>query len=192
MPPHPNAVCTQRSSWQTSLSGTPYETIARVVKTRGLEGKVLVRCTEGLPFCIYEGLELWVVPPLLEGVRRSLVLSLESCGDDSAVIGLEGLDSIDEAERLVGRYLLAHAEDLDLDPQEDMVLVLGCRAVSDDGRELGRVTEYLETKANDVLVITRHDGSELLVPVIEETVVAVPEQDGDPLVLHLLDGLEEL
>ena len=192
MPPHPNAVCTQRSSWQTSLSGTPYETIARVVKTRGLEGKVLVRCTEDLPFCIYEGLELWVVPPLLEGVRRSLVLSLESCGDDSAVIGLEGLESIDDAERLVGRYLLARAEDLDLDPQEDMVLVLGCRAVSDDGRELGRVTEYLETKANDVLVITRHDGSELLVPVIEETVVAVPEQDGDPLVLHLLDGLEEL
>lgn len=192
MPPHPSAGCTQRSSWQTSLSGTPYETIARVVKTRGLEGKVLVRCTEDLPFCIYEGLELWVVPPLLEGVRRSLVLSLESCGDDSAVIGLEGLESIDDAERLVGRYLLARAEDLDLDPQEDMVLVLGCRAVSDDGRELGRVTEYLETKANDVLVITRHDGSELLVPVIEETVVAVPEDDGEPLVLHLLDGLEEL
>ena len=64
--------------------------------------------------------------------------------------------------------------------------------MSDDGHELGRVTEYLETKANDVLVITREDGSELLVPVIEETVVAVPEDDGEPLVLHLLDGLEEL
>ncbi|MGN0077883.1 MAG: ribosome maturation factor RimM [Coriobacteriales bacterium] len=174
------------------MSGTPYETIAQVVKTRGLEGKVLVRCTEGLPFCIYEGLELWVVPPLLEGVRRTAVCSLESCGDDSAVIGLEGLDSIDQAEGLVGRYLLARAEDLELDPQEDMVLVLGCRAVSDDGRELGRVTEYLETKANDVLVITREDGSELLVPVIEETVVAVPEHDSEPLVLHLLEGLEEL
>ncbi|MGN0037669.1 MAG: ribosome maturation factor RimM [Coriobacteriales bacterium] len=174
------------------MSGTPYVNIAQVVKTRGLEGKVLVRCTEGLPLCIYEGLEVHVVPPLLRGVRCGAVSSLESWDGSSAVIGIEGLDGIDAAEQLVGRYLLAHGGDLDLRPEEDMVLVLGCSAVSDDGRELGTVTEYLETKANDVLVITRPGGGELLVPVIDETVVAVPSAPGEPLVLHLLQGLEEL
>ena len=145
------------------MSGTPYVNIAQVVKTRGLEGKVLVRCTEGLPFCIYEGLEVHVVPPLLQGLRCAAVSSLESCDGSSAVIGLEGLDGIEEAEQLVGRFLLAHEDELDLNPEEDMVLVLGSPALAEDGRQLGTVTEYLETKANDVLVITRPDGGELLV-----------------------------
>ena len=174
------------------MSGTPYVNIAQVVKTRGLEGKVLVRCTEGLPFCIYEGLEVHVVPPLLQGLRCAAVSSLESCDGSSAVIGLEGLDGIEEAEQLVGRFLLAHEDELDLNPEEDMVLVLGSPALAEDGRQLGTVTEYLETKANDVLVLTRPDGGELLVPLIEETLVSVPSKPGEPLVLHLLQGLEEL
>lgn len=174
------------------MSGTPYVNIAQVVKTRGLEGKILVRCTEGLPFCIFEGLEVHVVPPLLQGVRCAAVSFIESWDDSSAVISLCGVDGIDEAEQLVGRYLLAHEDELDLSPEEDMVLVLGCAAVSDDGRQLGTVTEYLETKANDVLVITRPDGGELLVPVIDETIVSIPATDAEPLVLHLLQGLEEL
>lgn len=182
----------QRSSWQTNLSGTPYRNIARVAKARGLDGKVLVRVTEGLPFCITEGLEVHVVPPALAGVRCGRIESVEPVGEDSCVVSIEGVDSIDAAEELAGRYLLALEDDLELDAQEDMVLVIGRSVVSDDGRELGRVTEYLVTKANDVLVIERPDASELLVPVIEETIVSVPQGEDEPIVVHLLEGLEEL
>ena len=161
-----------------------------MVKARGLEGKVLVRVTEGLPFCIHEGLELHVVPPSLEGVRHTQVTGIESADDSACVLALEGLESIDAAEELVGRCLLALRADLDLNPEDDMVLVLGRTVVSDAGEELGRVTEYLETRANDVLVIERTDGRELLVPIIEETIVDVPEDDALPIVVHLLDGLE--
>ena len=182
----------RKSSWQTKLSGTPYRKIARVVKERGLEGKVLVRCTEGLPFCIYEGLEVHIVPPTLSGVRCGHITAVESVGEDSCVAAIEGLDTIDAAEEICGRYLLALEADLDLDPEEDMILVVGRQVASDDGRMLGIVTEYLTTKANDVLVIEREDGSELLVPIIEETIVSVPESEDEPLVVHLLEGLEEL
>lgn len=174
------------------MSGTPYRNIARVVKARGLEGKVLVHLTEGLPFCVYEGLEVHVVPPLLDVARCGCIKSVESAGEDSCVVAIEGIESIHEAEELCGRYLLALDEDLDLNAEEDMILVVGRRVASDDGRVLGTVTEYLTTKANDVLVIEREDGNELLVPIIEETIVSVPESEGEPLVVHLLEGLEEL
>lgn len=175
-----------------ALSGTPYRNIARIVKARGLDGKVLVRCTEGLPFCIYEGLEVHVVPPALTGVRCGHIASVESVDGDACVAAIEGVDSIDAAEELAGRYLLALDKDLDLNPEDDMVLVIGRDVVADDGRALGTVTEYLTTKANDVLVIERPGGGELLVPIIEETIVAVPDSEEEPLVVHLLEGLEEL
>lgn len=174
------------------MSGTPYRNIARVVKARGLEGKVLVHVTEGLPFCIYEGLEVHIVPPLLDVARCGRIECVESEGESSCVVAIEGIESIHEAEQLCGRYLLALDEDLDLDASEDMILVVGRSVVSDDGRVLGEVTEYLTTKANDVLVIERADGAELLVPIIEETIVSVPESEDEPIVVHLLEGLEEL
>lgn len=174
------------------MSGTPYRNIARVVKARGLEGKVLVHITEGLPFCIYEGLEVHIVPPLLDVARSGLVESVESAGDGSCVIAIEGIESIHDAEKLCGRCLLALDADLDLNAEEDMVLVVGRRVASDDGRMLGTVSEYLVTKANDVLVVERENGSELLVPIIEETIVSVPESEDEPIVVHLLEGLEEL
>lgn len=174
------------------MSGTPYRNIARVIKARGLDGKVLVHLTEGLPFCIYEGLEVHVVPPLLDVARSGCVESVESAGDDSCVVAIEGIDSIHEAEELCGRYLLALDADLDLNAEEDMILVVGRQVAADDGRMLGRVTEYLTTKANDVLVIERPDDTELLVPIIEETIVSVPESEDEPIVVHLLEGLEEL
>ncbi len=174
------------------MSGTPYRIIGRVVKARGLEGKVLVQSTEGLPFCIYEGLEVHIVPPLLDVARCGAVASVEGESYESGCIAIEGIDSISQAEQLAGRYLLALEEDLDLDPAQDMVLVIGRAVRSDDGRMLGHVSEYLTTKANDVLVIERPDGSELLVPVIEQTLVSVPQADDEPLVVHLLEGLEEL
>ena len=166
--------------------------VARVVKARGLEGKVLMRCTEGLPFCLYEGLELHIVPPALDAIRDTSILSIESWDDDSCVTLLAGVESIDDAEKLAGKYLLALEADLDLDPEEDMILVIGRNVVSDDGRPLGVVTEYLETKANDVLVVEKDDGGELLVPIIDETIVCVPDSEEEPLVIHLLEGLEDL
>lgn len=149
-----------------------------------------MRVTEGLPFCIHEGLEVHVVPPTLEGVRHARVTSIESADDAGCVLALDGLSNIDAAEELAGRCLLALRDDLDLNAEDDMVLVLGRAVKADTGEELGRVTEYLETRANDVLVIERPDGRELLVPIIEETIVEVPEDDALPLVVHLLDGLE--
>lgn len=183
--------CRSRAG-RLALSGTPYRNIGRVVKARGLEGKVLVQITEGLPFCIYEGLEVHVVPPVLNVARCGLVTSISQETEDSCIAAIAGIDDIDAAQAISGHYLLALEEDLDLDPSQDMVLVMGRNVESDDGRVLGRVSEYLCTKANDVLVIERPDSSELLVPVLPHTIVSVPQSDDEPIVVHLLEGLEDL
>ena len=170
------------------MSGSPYVDIARVAKTRGLEGKVTVRCTDGLPFCMHEGLQVHVVPPTLYGVRSTSVESLDVLGDGTVVVGLEGVESIGDAEELSGKHLLALREDLDLSAEDDYIGIMGRSVVDELRGELGHVTEIIETPGNDVLVIEGSFG-EVLIPFVEEMVLEVPEDESLPIRTHCVEGL---
>lgn len=69
--------------------------------------------------------------------------------------------------------------------------LIGLSARSDEGEELGTLSDVLSTGANDVYVIRTTDGGELLVPAIHDCVREVCVKDGYVL-LHLLPGLREL
>ncbi len=57
-----------------------------------------------------------------------------------------------------------------------------------DGETLGRVREVIETGANDVLVVAREAGADVLVPMISD-VVRELDIAGGRIVVQLLDGL---
>ncbi|WP_158509597.1 ribosome maturation factor RimM [Limnochorda pilosa] len=59
-----------------------------------------------------------------------------------------------------------------------------------EGRRLGRVVEVLETGANDVLVVQREEGGEVLLPALRQVVRRV-DLDAGRLEAELLPGLEE-
>jgi 16S rRNA processing protein RimM len=42
--------------------------------------------------------------------------------------------------------------------------VIGLEVLAEDGARLGRVTDLIETGANDVLVVTSDDGADVLLP----------------------------
>ena len=172
------------------MSLTPYVNIARVCKTRGLDGKVTVRITDGLPFCIYEGLDVYVVPPTLYGPRFLVVQSVDVLGDGTVVLGFEDVASIDDAEQMVGHDLLAWRDDLDLAAIDDYEQLIG-RDVCDEVRgPLGQVTEIIETPGNDVLVIEGGFG-EVLIPLVEEMVLDIPEDASQPIRTRAVEGLIE-
>ncbi|MGI6032521.1 MAG: ribosome maturation factor RimM [Coriobacteriales bacterium] len=170
------------------MPATRYEYAARVIKPRGLEGEVTAVAAVGLPFCLYEGLEVFAVPPSLYGPRRMVVEAVRDLGGDSFGVRFSGLSSIDDVEELSGCYLLADLDDLDLGEFDGWLI--GARVVDERYGELGKVTEYLQTPANDVLVVTGAYG-EVLVPIIDEVIVSVPENDGDLILTHVMDGLIE-
>lgn len=163
-----------------------YELVARVGKARGLEGEVTVQIAGDLPFCLYEGLEVHVVPPTLYGPRDIRIASVDELASGQLVLSFEGVDSIDAAEQIAGRWLLAAVDDLDLD--DDPNWFIGCAVTDERYGDLGQVTELIETPANDVIVVDGPYG-EVLVPVIDEVIVEVPQQDGNPIVTHVMDGL---
>ncbi len=65
--------------------------------------------------------------------------------------------------------------------------ILACEVVTESGEVLGRVTDILETGANDVYVVTGEAG-EILLPVIPQVILAV-EVPAKRITVHLLEGL---
>lgn len=168
--------------------GASYELIARVGKARGLEGKVTASLAAGLPFCLREGLRCHVVPPTLYGPRVVHIASVEELGGDQLLLSFDEVDTIDAADQMAGRSLLADVEDLDLEDELDWLV--GCEVEDERYGFLGEVTELLVSPANDVLVVEGPYG-EVLVPVVEDALASFPEEEGEPVRTHLMDGLVE-
>jgi 16S rRNA processing protein RimM len=66
--------------------------------------------------------------------------------------------------------------------------LIGLNVVTDQGSELGTITDILETGANDVYVVCDADGNEILLPAIPSVVLEVRLANRQ-MHVHLLDGL---
>ncbi len=109
----------------------------------------------------------------------------------AVLLFLHGIHTRDQAEQLRDQWIwIARADAMPLAEGEYYTYqVLGMRVVSDEGLELGQVTEILETGANDVYVVRGLRG-EILLPVIAQVIVNVDLQTRQ-MTVHLLDGLLE-
>lgn len=167
-----------------------YELVARVGKTRGLEGEVTATAAGDLPFSVYEGLHVNVVPPSLHGKRELTVSSVEKGPGNTYRLRFEQVAGIEDAESIAGRYLLARTRDIAELAEGLPPLEIGRRIVDERFGELGEITELIETPANDVWVVNGAHG-EVLVPVIDEVVVEYPDDEAQPIRTHVMDGLIE-
>lgn len=142
----------------------------------------------GLPLLVHAGLEVAVVPPELKRSRWHRVVSCSADGREGALITLSGVDDLSAAEALVGRYLLARAADLPADlALHDADRLIG-REIRDAGSgERAVIEEVMRGPANDVWVLHGARG-ELLLPVIDEVVRAVPDEG--PIEVRVPEGLE--
>ena len=69
--------------------------------------------------------------------------------------------------------------------------LIGLKAISDEGEDLGELTDVLQTGANDVYVISKEGADDILLPAIKDCVKQV-DIEGGTMQVHLLDGLRDL
>jgi len=110
----------------------------------------------------------------------------------AVLLSLAGCETVEAAGALVGRMLaLPEAEALPLPPGQFYPWQLeGCRVLTDDGREVGRVTRIEQSAAQDLWVVS--DGTrECLIPAVAEIVLEVDVAAGR-VVIRPPAGLLEL
>lgn len=112
---------------------------------------------------------------------------------DMVILKLKELQSMNESLLLKGGSLWI--DDADAMPLADdefyMRDFLDARILLEDGAEIGVLEDILETGANNVFVVRRTDGGELLIPVIKDCVLEMNLEEHF-VRIHLLPGLEEL
>lgn len=128
-----------------------------------------------------------LTPPALDRDRFCVVESVTDTGDGD-LVKFEGIDDLTAAEKISGCLVLASADDFELDPLTQAYDDLIDRAVEDERfGALGRIVEVMTTPANDVWVIDGGRYGEVLVPVIEQVVLDLP--DTGTIRVRIMDGL---
>ncbi len=105
------------------------------------------------------------------------------------ILNLQGLHTREAAHLLVGSWITVPiTEAPQLSSGEFFYFqLLGLQVVTDEGEELGHLTDIMETGSNDVYVVTGQ-GRELLIPALADVVKEIKLDQG-VMVVHLLDGL---
>jgi 16S rRNA processing protein RimM len=128
------------------------------------------------------------------GVTQQIQLKRAAYHSGKFLLTLDGFDSIEKAQELVGCELLLQRDQLPTPDADEYYWqdLLGLAVVTTEGRELGIIKDILETGANDVYLVrdeaTRH---EYLIPAIASVIASVNLQTGC-MTITPLEGLLDL
>ena len=150
--------------------------IAKILKSNGTEGDVLIGLldidaeeinTEEPVFVEFDGLP---VPFFVESIQPK--------GSTRAIVHLTDVDSLQDAEEIVGREICMDAED-DWEDEEDFT----GWTLFDKDRPVGEITDIEDIPGNPCLCI-----GDILVPLHEDFIISA-DPDARILVMDLPEGL---
>lgn len=84
------------------------------------------------------------------------------------LLKLKGIDDINQAETYRNCYLKIDRKDAVTLPEDTYFIVdlLDMEVITDEGKNLGNITDVYPTGSNDIYVIKNEDGKQILLPAI--------------------------
>ena len=169
-----------------------YFRIGVIASTHALKGELKVMPTTYDPSRFDAMTEVIVTR---DGGSATTTYSVERVWHNKGVVILKlaGVDDIDAAAKLKGREIIVSREDaLPLEEGEYYHSdLLGLKVVTDEGEELGNITDIYQTGANDVYSVMKEDeegGKPILIPSIKQCILDV-DISRKIMTVHLLKGL---
>jgi 16S rRNA processing protein RimM len=137
------------------------------------------------PERLRRGLAVYVGPDYSPYLLRSVRQHAEGL-----LVAFKGQVGRDAAAGLRNQNVYVRADELPPLPEGEYYhhQVLGMRVINEDGKALGTLTEILETGAHDVYLIRPESGRDILLPVLESTILEVDLERGEMRV-HVLPGI---
>lgn len=125
-----------------------------------------------------------------EGEYRTLHIEKVRFFKQMVILKFKEYDRIEDIMPYKGRDLLVERKDaVALNENEYFIYdIIGADVVTEDAQMFGTLKEVLVTGANDVYVVERTGGGEVLLPVIKECVLDV-DTIGKKVTIRLMPGL---
>ena len=132
---------------------------------------------------------------ILDSKKEPLPLEVEGVKffKNMVILKFKGIDNINDIEKYKGCDLLVSRENaVPLEEGEFYLAdIMGMPVIDEEERELGVIREVLQTGANDVYIIQKKRGGEILLPAIPSCILDI-DFENHRMKVHLMPGLEEL
>jgi 16S rRNA processing protein RimM len=167
-----------------------YFTVGKIVNTHGIKGELKILPQTDFPEIRFaKGSQLFLSPEDHSSLTP-LTIETSRLHKNVYIIKFSGMEHINDVEKYKGAILkVSEAARIELDEDEYYYSdIIGCEVISDEGEELGKITEILSPGANDVWVITPPKGKDILIPVIDDVLLDV-DVTAKKVKIHLLEGI---
>lgn len=150
--------------------------VGKVVKPHGLRGEVKMKRLTNQPK-VFETLKRVLLYDEKAGtVVRAEIDTIRHAGK-GYIVRFKGFKNVEAAERIRGFYVYAPLNVLPSLKEGEYYFyqLLNCEVYDPEGEYIGKVTDIIETGANDVIVVTKElpdfTVEEELIPVIKDCIV---------------------
>lgn len=161
-----------------------YLEAGKIVNTHGIKGEVKIMPYTDFPELLCEFDRLFLD-------KKEIFIERSRAAKNMVIAKIEGINTPEQAEKLRNKILYMHRDDLELDDDTYFIQdLIGIEVKDvDTGFVYGKITDVMQTSANDVYVIHGND-KEYLVPAITDVVIST-DIENNLMTIRPLEGLFE-
>ena len=166
-----------------------YLELGQIVNTTGLAGLVKANVfTDDITR--FDKLKSIYVDKKQNGIVQYKIISVRY-QKNQAILQLEGINSIEEAEKLKGFYLKIDKKDAVKLPKNSYFIsdIMSLDVYTEKGEYLGKVVDIFPTGSNDVYVVKNDLGKQILLPAISQVIKNI-DLENKKITAELITGLQ--
>ncbi|MBO1335935.1 ribosome maturation factor RimM [Streptomyces sp. VRA16 Mangrove soil] len=147
--------------------------VGRIGRAHGIKGEVTIEVRTDEPELRLGPGAVLATDPAATG---PLTIETGRVHSGRLLLRFEGVRDRTAAEALRNTLLIAEVDPNELPEEEDEFYdhqLMDLDIVTTDGTEVGRITEISHLPSQDLFIVERPDGSEVMIPFVEEIVVEI-------------------
>ena len=166
--------------------------LGRFVKAFGIRGELKLYASGDFWIEALSSQRLYVAREGDAG-KRGVVVEYAQPHQKQYIVKLEGVRERSDAEQQVGMDLFIDLQEPDVDlPEYELPFqVMGMHVRTEDGRDIGHITDVLVSPGQNVYEVTAENGGKVLIPAVDAFIIARNFDEGEMTVRPipgLLDG----
>lgn len=164
-----------------------YITVGEIVNTQGIRGEVRVLPTTDFPERLLNTRKIRVWH---RGQHQEYTIESSREHKQFIILKFTEIRDMTAAEKLKGGLLQVTREELTPLPKDSYYIfeLVGLKVYDKDSKELGQVTEVIKTGANDVYIVKRPEGKDILIPALKSVIEKIDVPEGK-IIVNLPEGL---
>lgn len=153
-----------------------YLEIGKIVSVKGIKGEVRVNPWSDSPDFLLEFDEFYYE----NGTEKIIILN-SRVQKNVVILKIEGIDTVEEAQKLRNKILYINREDIELDDGVYFIQdLIGVKVINKDDNSIiyGDIVDVSQTGANDVYHIKANNGQIFYIPAIPQVIISTDIDNG--------------